>query len=334
MDTSYKLNLPLWKMPMSIVNRLLLKYLFKRNVRIFYEYKNNKEYPIICQNTFRFIQDYIRRVEVRNYNKLEECHYDALVVGSDQVWRPKYNRNIYNCFLDFAEKWNVKRIAYAASFGTDQWEFTPKQTIRCAQLAKKFDLVTTREDSGVDLCKKYLGIDAHHVLDPTLLLDRKDYEELVFHASVNHCKGNLMTYILDESPEIQSIIKQVAHEKSLQPFRAISRVENENASLKDRIQPPVEQWLYSFQNADFVITDSFHACAFSIIYNVPFVVLGNFERGQARFHSLLKMFGLEDRLVTNVKQITELRNIDWYKINAIRNNLKEKSLNLFLNVLR
>ena len=72
-------------------------------------------------------------------------------------------------FLDFTERKNVKRLSYAASFGTDKWEFTPQQTDVCATLLQKFDLVTVREDSGVSLCNEYLGVMAIHVLDPTIL---------------------------------------------------------------------------------------------------------------------------------------------------------------------
>lgn len=333
LDPPYKLSLPLWKYPLSLVKRLLLRYVFQRDVIVLAENKSNREYPIISQYTKRFIQNYIKRVEIKNYNKLEGSAYDVLIAGSDQVWRPKYNQNIYNSFFSFAEKWNVKRIAYAASFGTDEWEFTPKQTKRCARLAKRFDLITTREDSGVELCKKYLGISAYHVLDPTLLLERTDYDALVSKGYVHPCAGNLMTYILDESPEIQSVIEQVAITIKLRPFRANSRVENKTAPIGERIQPSVEQWLYGFQNADFVITDSFHACVFSIIYNVPFAVLGNNQRGQARFYSLLKMFGLEDRFISTAEQVINLGNIDWTKVNERKRELGEKSVELLLRAI-
>ena len=102
----------------------------------------------------------------------EQFHFDAFVVGSDQVWRPRYNAYIPNLFLDFTEGMSVKRIAYAASFGTDQWEFSAEQTTISSFLAKKFDIVSVREASGIQLCKQNLGVDAIQVLDPSLLLRR------------------------------------------------------------------------------------------------------------------------------------------------------------------
>ena len=86
--------------------------------------------------------------------------------------------------------------------------------------------------------------------------------------------------------------------------------------------------------ADTVITDSFHACAFSIIFNKPFVVLGNKNRGMSRFTSLLKLFGLEDRLVESMDEIEKLGEIDWTQVNAKRQALKKKCLQMLEACLR
>lgn len=136
-----------------------------------------KERETIQCNTNHFINKYINHTAVINsyegfVKQAAMGKYKAFVVGSDQCWRPCYNPFIFSMFLDFAQDKLVDRIAYAASFGTDSWEFTKQQTSICASLAKKFDLVTVREDSGVMLCKKHLGVDAVHVLDPTMLLSK------------------------------------------------------------------------------------------------------------------------------------------------------------------
>lgn len=78
-----------------------------------------------------------------------------------------------------------------------------------------------------------------------------------------------------------------------------SKVENKKAPLQERIQPSVEQWLRGFYDAEFVVTDSFHACVFSILFNKPFIAIENEDRGTSRFTSLLSMFGLKDRLITD-----------------------------------
>lgn len=86
-------------------------------------------------------------------------------------------------------------------------------------------------------------------------------------------------------------------------------------------------------DAEFVITDSFHACAFSIIFNKPFAVIGNKERGMSRFESLLHLFGLDKRLVTSINNIDSLSPINWNFVNNRRNFLVDKSLELLKNAL-
>ena len=156
------LKLPLWKAPLSYGKRIV-KNLTGHPFPIFYEQKINRETQIIRQNTDKFISKYIKRKIVNDYYDIQENDFDAIVVGSDQIWRPQYFHEIEHAYLDFTEGWNIRRIAYAPSFGTDEWEYTPKQTERCCILIKDFNAVSVRESSGVNLCREYLGINAIHV---------------------------------------------------------------------------------------------------------------------------------------------------------------------------
>ena len=133
-----------------------------------------------------FINNYLGTDLTTTYSKTETCnfaesnHFDAYIVGSDQTWRPKYVTDIFHYYLDFLpDSYKQKRIAYAPSFGTDQWEYNAEQTKICKSLLSKFTAVSTREKSGTFLCRKYFGIDAVHVLDPTFLLNKSDYLSLV-----------------------------------------------------------------------------------------------------------------------------------------------------------
>lgn len=328
------LKLPLWKAPLSYGKRIV-KNLTGHPFPIFYEQKINRETQIIRQNTDKFISKYIKRKIVNDYYDIQENDFDAIVVGSDQVWRPKYFglNQIENAYLKFAEGWNIKRIAYAASFGTDEWEYTPKQTEECGRLLRMFDVVSVREDSGVDLCKRYFGVDAQHVLDPTMLLGKEDYIKLFTDANTPKSKGNLLCYILDETEEKKALIKRVADEKGLIPFNVKSQSDDVNSPLSERIQPPLEQWLRGFYDAEFVVTDSFHACVFSILFNKPFIVYGNVDRGLSRFKSLLTMFGLEDRIITNVIDEVNSSEIDWNRVDRILNDRIILSENFLINYL-
>ena len=329
-DKSRYVSLGPWyiKYPIYIKNALL-KYIMRQKVVVRPDIEINKIHKTIAQHTEPFIDKYIKRIYTRDFSNIKRDDFDAIIVGSDQVWRPRYfGQRIENAYLDFAKEWDVKHIAYAASFGTEEWEYNDEQTANCTTLLKKFNAVSVRESSAVKLCNEKLGVDALHVLDPTMLLEKDDYIKLFAETNTPESEGNLFCYILDESTEKATIIDKVAKEKGLTPFYVNSRYEDSDAPLEGRIQQPVEKWLRAFHDAQFVITDSFHACVFSIIFNKPFIVYGNKERGVARFESLLKMFTLEERLVTSLNEINTVleKTIDWNMVNSIRKHMKEKSL--------
>lgn len=327
--------LPWWKAIYKYPSRAIKKLWRPRTV-IMRERKYNMDDKVIQKYTRQFVDRYIHRVLLQDAGTLRNDGYGAIVVGSDQVWRPRYFKgDIRDAFLRFAKDWDVKRIAYAASFGTDEWEFTPEQTSDCAELLGRFDAVSVREDSGVGLCRKYLHAEAQHVLDPTMLLSAGDYTELIENGGgTMDCQGGLMCYILDESPEKASFVDRLAKEKSLVPFAANGRAENRAAPLETRVQPPVEQWLRSFRDAEYVVTDSFHACIFSILFRKPFVAIGNPKRGMSRFRSLLGMFGLADRLVLSPEDSFSDADIDYDKVYRRLETLRGKSLAFLENNLK
>ena len=311
------------------LKRAIRKYLFGENLIVKADVAINNTIKTIATHTEPFIDKYIKRIFTKDFSNIKKRKFDAIVVGSDQVWRPEYFfSKIENAYLDFAKEWDVKRIAYAASFGTDEWEYNEEQTANSAALLKKFNAVSVRESSATVLCKEKLGADALHVLDPTMLLEKEDYIKLFKETDTVQSDGNLFCYILDESIEKDAIISRISKEKGLTPFYVNSKYNNAEAPLEERIQQPVEKWLRAFYDAEFVITDSFHACVFSILFNKPFIVYGNKERGMARFESLLTLFELEDRLVSSPCEVNKVlqATIDWDRVNSIRKQKKEESL--------
>lgn len=315
------MRLPVYKMPYSYGKRII-KNLLGQKYPILYEQKYNKEKPIIQQHINDFIRKYINVAKYNSFYEICEHEYDVIIVGSDQVWRPKYfySGEIENAFLKFAEKWNIRRIAYAASFGTDIWEYTSNQTIECKRLLKKFNAVSVREDSAINLCREKFDICAQMVLDPTMLLDKEYYIELFKNHDVTKSSGNLLCYILDDSIDKRILIKRIAHDKKLTPFYVKSRTNDINSPLQERIQPSIEEWIRGFYDADFIVTDSFHACIFSILFQKPFIVYGNKYRGLTRFESLLKVFGLKKNLILNLGEYNI--NIDY----SIKNECIDKIL--------
>ena len=333
------------RLPRWILGRIYRNLFKGENYCLFSRYPTHRNKAKLQTMTDRFTMKYIsasKHIESNSALKkfISENKFDTYVLGSDQVWRPCYSPNIYNYFLDFAaNKTNIKRVAYAASFGVDNWEFTKEQTDLCAELIQKFDAVSVREDSAIGLCKEYLNRnDAQHVLDPTMLLDKEDYIRIVENADTPKSEGSLMTYVLDKSIEKQEIIEKVAKSKNLKAFSVIAKYDyfSTNAKLEDCIQPPVEDWLRGFIDAEFVVADSFHGCVFAIIFNKPFIAIGNHSRGMARFNSLFKQFGLEDRLVYSLEDVTTEKieaPINWQRINKRREDLKVASLEYLRNAL-
>ena len=251
--------------------------------------------------TRRFISKWIKCDTFNSIDSIPANFYDAIIVGSDQIWRQPYVENslflnkIENAFLSFTHSWNVKRIAYAASFGTDIWEYDSNSTRICSDLIQHFDAVSVREESGILLCEKHLHHEAVQLLDPALLLSREDYLKLI-DKKYRKQKG-IMTYILDENKEKMAFVDKLMRMTGMTVFKSNISYDIIDKHARGAVQPPLEQWLQSFEDADMVVTDSFHACVFSILFNKPFIVVPNKARGASRFFSLLRAIDQEYRIV-------------------------------------
>lgn len=291
------------------------------------------------QHTRQFIKDNIQMttpINSTNKKVLLKYNFDAYVVGSDQVWRPKYSPGLYNYFLDFTRGLNVKRVAYAASFGVDNWEYSKKETRKCKKLIQQFDYVSVRENSGVNLCESHLEVEAKHVLDPTLLLDKEDYIALITDKS--KVISNLYTYILDDSEEKREISKIICSKLNLKAHLVMPELvlnTHESDQLGKGILLSISDWLSGFYKADFVFTDSFHGTLFSIIFNKQFISIANKDRGTARFSSLLKLFGLENRLIFSINDLTDSlisTPINYDTVNTQKKQLKKISMNFLSKI--
>lgn len=329
---------PLSRMPGVYIKRII-KNLIGRPTPIFLEQKINRDSPVIRQHTNKFINKYIQRFIIEDFNQIKETDFDAFVVGSDQVWRPRYFESMFktditDAYLGFAEHWDVIRLSYAASFGVDEWEYDLNQTRICKKLLKLFKGVSVREESAIKLCNNQYDIEAVHVLDPTMLLSCEDYVCLIDTNQHPMSDGEIMTYILDPTENKLNIVKDIVRQTGYRTFSVIAKSKDIAADVSNLIQPPLEDWLSGFMNAKIVITDSFHACVFSILFKKPFLAIINEDRGASRFYSLLKMFNLEDRIVDRFNSSNEM-DIESpipETVYSILAELKDKSIN-FLNII-
>lgn len=273
-----------------------------------------------------FILKHINSETVRVFTSNIEKEYsiDAFIVGSDQVWRPVFNQGrLYNMYLDFASE-SIKKIAYAASFGVSNWEYSNVQTEECKKLVQRFNAISVREDSAIALCQEHLGINAELVLDPTLLLDMKDYERICHNTPKK--EPYVFVYALRLNDDIIKLSDKKAKELR-------THVKTIQAGDKLKREDCIEDWLASFRDASYIVTDSFHGMAFSIIFNKPFLIVKNESGGNARYYSLLKQLGLENRIVDKINCLPEI-DINWEIVNENRENLKELSIQFLKKALK
>lgn len=279
------------------------------------------------KNFIKFVLKNIRSVTVKDFTPdlTQKYGLDAYIVGSDQVWRPAFNLGprLGNMFLDFAGD-DVKKISYAASFGCKEWEYTEEQERMCGKLAKRFDAISVREASGVDLCKEHFGVEATLVLDPTLLLNKEDYGKVCH--DVPKKEKHIFVYSLVVSEGVLAVAEKVAEAMGLS-------IIVKQAGRKVKKEDTIEDWFAEFRDADYVVTDSFHGMVFSIIFNKPFSIVMNPSGGNDRYLSLLSQLGLIERIVSDELQPV-FSAIDWSDVNHRLTELRKASFEFLKTNLR
>lgn len=305
-------------------------------------------HDIIIKNVKNFCNERIypktQRIDSQDGMKiLEKEKFDAFVVGSDQVWRLEHIGGVKNnYFLDFVGNDRIKKIAYAASFGKDTVDGDVNKFQEISELLKQFTAISVREDSGVKICKEIFNVDATHVLDPVLLVDKAIFEPIIEQKYRSKLVNTLTAYVLDDTNEKLAIISAAAKNLNLKIKSVNYRkdpaflLENKSLDIYNYVYPPVENWLRGFRDAEFVITDSFHGMMFSIAFNKQFFVIGNEKRGFTRFTSFLHEFGLSNRLITSANPFDESmleKKIDYDLVNKKLDDWKIKSRLFLLNAL-
>ena len=299
---------------LSVVKCLIKKYLLRRDGVYIHSPLTPQYTPVAPQ--------YVDSAFVRGIHKtkrlfadvdlglfVENRGYDAFVVGSDQVWREDYSPSISRYFLDFLAMNDPRpRIAYAASFGKSRGYISETMLPVCRDLLHRFDAVSVREYEGLEILEHDFGYSKGvKVLDPTLLLPAEKYRTKIKDEDRVH-NPHIAAYILDTSEQIQQCLSRLGSQLHL-PVKTFSAEPHGGKMLT------ISQWLAEFDQAEFVVTDSFHGCVFSIIFQKPFVCLGNRWRGMGRFLSLLEPLGLSDRLISAEDFSLPDTNINWKDVN-------------------
>ncbi len=296
-------------------NRSNFLWEFARNLlkRFHFPRYYNKEFIDKSQNIRRFVEAHLERTSpIKSNNAIlnvckKQC-LDAVIVGSDQVWRRDFALCFgYNYFLDFVPK-DVKKMSYAASFGLSEWEYTLDETANIKKLIDRFCGVSLREESGVKLCEDNLNINPIQLIDPTMLLNVEDYNSLASKRQITD--KYVFIYWLGDKNEAGNL----KTEYEAKGYRV------EIVNLRDNnILPSVEQWLSYIKYSNLVITDSFHGCVFSILYEKSFILKSNASGGVSRLKSLLNMLDIQwtDGVISPDYEAVDL------KINAFRQQANE-----------
>ena len=255
------------------------------------------------------------------------------VSGSDQIWNYKLMRadDIDSYMFDYVAGYR-KKIAYGASFGSDSFNGTAEEKNKFQQLISKFDVVSTREDSGKDILKEF-GINAQCVLDPVMLVDKNIFDELASKALVKMNGGNYMfTYfVLPNKSKIG--FEKIAEKLDVPQLNTINcdRQMLERLNLLAEWEYPYEEnlkledWLCYIKNSLYVITDSFHCVCLSLIYHKNFIFIkgdATEKTGLQRVTSLLNKVGLLNHIVENAKEALSFVennefNIDFGKVEEL-----------------
>ena len=251
-----------------------------------------------------------------------ELTSDIYCTGSDQTWNSGWNGGILpELFLAFVPE-HIKKIAYSASFGKSKLDTWEKE--ETCKLLARYQAVSVRESTGVDICSE-LGCDATHVLDPTLQLDR------TFWSSYAGCRpleyGYVLIYQLNTNKSFDRFAKEFAHRKGLRLVRFCTRIDQILKNGKSLVVPEVQDFVRYIFHADYVITDSFHATAFSINVNTQFISIYPNDYS-SRLGSILKLVGLEDRHLLSYDDfsLVEAPAIDFSYANKILDEERAKGL--------
>lgn len=247
---------------------------------------------------------------------------DAYVVGSDQVWNSILNKGIVKpYYLSYVPN-ESKKISYSSSFGVDKLQEEEKNIV--GNMLKRFDYITTRELSGVEIVRD-LGIEnVSQILDPTLLLDGEAWKNIA--VACKEKKPYLLVYQLHHQEGLNDYLKEISRTYKLKVIRICYRYDEFRKFGNCVFLPSVEQLLGYIINASYIVTDSFHITAFSINLNKQFESLVPAKQFGGRISSLLKLTGLESRGVSDFEHSCIERTIDYSKVNIILEKTREKDL--------
>lgn len=258
------------------------------------------------------LSDEIKKTELSILNS----NYDCLVTGSDQVWNNKITGGDKSFFLDFAEA-GTQKIAFSVSVGDDNVEFDDD----ILKLISTFHFLSFREQKCKERLQTILENDLYHICDPTILLTKQEWGMLVRKRIIK--KPYIFVFMIEESKSLLQYAQKIASEKGLTVFS------NKNCMSFMANMSPVD-FLSWIKNAEYVVTNSFHATVFSLQFEKLFSYQKYKEHGgyKARIVELLESVELQDRFIENDDFVIDTE-INWQRVNALVEEMRKDSWECF-----
>ncbi len=278
----------------------------------------------------RFSSDHLNiGAQLTSVSEMAE-KYDAIVVGSDQVWNMRLTGNDLTYFLDGIPRTGLKTISYAASFGATS--FPSGYAERCGAALRRFDALSVRELSGIQLVRQLANREAALVLDPTLLAPRALWNKLI-KPKKSEAEPYVFAYTVAERERTTLFAQRMAKKFGI-GFRAITRTINPLAlrGAKSIDDATPEEFLALIANAKLVVTSSFHGLTLSLALgvNVCFSLSNRPGNANSRLESLAALAGVEDRNITNGFPEND---IDYEIVDSALALARERSMRFLINAL-
>lgn len=321
----------------NLVNTLIKGKKWDKNIvtRTIYKMIQTPNYARMYKKFEKYRKNFLKesKLEYGNLQELKDNipEADVYCSGSDQIWG-KIGTVEYDeaYFLQFVENKQKRCIAYSSSFGKEDINGELEKNI--CKLLKNYKDILVREDTAKSILKKHGFENVEQVLDPTLLLNREQWSELA-NKTKNKYKKYILVYQLHDNKKFDKYAKEFSKRTGLKLLRISPSIYHITRSGKLIYLPDQYEFLSLFENAEYVLTDSFHATVFSIIFNRKFIdILPG--KTSTRIISILNLTGLQNRILTKYDDFSFInKDIDFEKCNAIIEVERQKSMKLLKNAI-
>ena len=307
----------------------LIKPNLKWTLKSIYEYakyhkKLNKKFSIFTKLIEKELPLTSKITNINDFEKIID-EKDILITGSDQVWNPIITKGVDNVYTLNVKKENVKKISYAPSIGNID-NLKNFEDIFFNNISN-IDHISIREKSSKEFLEKKMNNKMiFNAIDPTLLLRKEEWDKTIEKINTKKIEDYILAYDVAPNEDYLKIVNHLSNETGLKVIHFDLKNIYKNVLENRYIADPFE-FVSLIKNAKYVVTTSFHATVFSIIYNKKFIVVPHKQTGK-RVTDLLDELYLSNRYVFSFNdfKIDAINKQDDYeKIELILNEMRDKS---------